>query len=96
MKGRYEQFADLPDKDFSWHTKAVCRDVDPDIFFAESYDPAQNKARVKEARAICARCPVKKLCLEQALTNGEGSYIFGGKTAEERKVILQQRKRTQL
>lgn len=84
---------DIPNKDFSWHHRGACRKVDPDIFFAESDSPLQGRERARQARAVCQGCPVRVQCLQQALDNRETAYVWGGKTVDERKAILRQRKR---
>lgn len=55
-----------------------CLDTDPDIFFMEgneSWAPAKK---------ICAQCPVRNLCLEYALEQGEFYGMFGGMSPSER------------
>lgn len=58
--------------------------VDP--FFTDdeevTYDPLS--ARVKAAKAACARCPVQDLCLEYALAAKVNDGIWGGTTPTER------------
>lgn len=66
----------------SWHDLAACRGVDPDLFFpqrGESLDPA---------RAICATCPVRVDCLEEALARKEEFGVWGGMSTGERKTLL--------
>lgn len=41
-----------------------------------------------EAKAICAVCPVKRECLEYALTHDIGHGVWGGTSPRERKRIL--------
>lgn len=43
----------------AWASRAACRDEDPDTF-----DDARS---VQAARAICARCPVTRQCLDDIL-----------------------------
>ncbi|MFC5909493.1 WhiB family transcriptional regulator [Streptacidiphilus monticola] len=62
---------------------AVCRAVDPDVFFP---DPDDTEA-IDLAKAICAACPVKLACLERALTRFEQIGVFGGTTGAERAAL---------
>lgn len=56
-----------------WRDEAVCRDFDrPEIFFSLK---GPDK---KEAKAMCARCPVRRQCLEDALEKQDRFGIFGG------------------
>lgn len=64
---------------------ALCAQVDPEMFFAESQGISP-----KPARAICGRCEAKTECLEQALTM-KVYGVWGGLTARERIAIQQQR-----
>jgi len=63
-----------------WRAAAACRGKSVQIFFPDRIDH-QGHA---EARAICAGCPSRVPCLEEALTNREQYGIFGGLTATAR------------
>jgi WhiB family redox-sensing transcriptional regulator len=62
-----------------WRDLAACRDTDPDLFFADG--------RVAEAKQVCAGCPVRQACLEQALRKREGHGVWGGADEEERRAL---------
>ena len=66
-----------------WRSAAACRSADPDLFFPIS---ASGRApeQVAEAKAICARCPVRRQCLAFALHTRQAYGIWGGMTEEER------------
>lgn len=49
-----------------------CQDQDPDLFFAES------PAEVERAKAYCAGCAVRELCLTGALERREPWGVWGG------------------
>lgn len=67
-----------------WRHKASCRDEDPELFFPIGNEgPAEGQ--IREARRICAKCPVASECLEWALGNGQDDGIWGGMTASERR-----------
>jgi hypothetical protein len=68
-----------------WRSRAACRELDPDTFF-----PATGGPEVDRAKAVCADCPVRSACLEEALRRiPEG--IAGGLTAAERRTLLRTR-----
>jgi WhiB family redox-sensing transcriptional regulator len=62
--------------------KAACLDSDPVIFFPDS--PSNYTIRVRQAKKICATCPVALQCLAQAI-DGEEFGIWGGTTEVERR-----------
>jgi WhiB family redox-sensing transcriptional regulator len=72
----------------SWRQRAACRGLDPEIFFPDSDEEAG------EAKAVCARCPVREACLEHALAHREREGIWGGATERERRRILRHRRKT--
>ena len=41
-------------------------------------------AREERAKAVCAACPVRPQCLDQAIESGERYGIWGGMTDSER------------
>ena len=59
-----------------WRLEAACRGMDPETFF-----PPRG-VRVDEAKAICAGCPVRSQCLDDALADGRSEHfgIWGGVT----------------
>lgn len=73
-----------------WRERAICR---PDV----DWFPHENDHRaISGLKAICAACPVRAECLDDALTYPKTSDqwgIFGGLTPTERQTIRQQRKR---
>lgn len=72
----------------SWRQKGSCRGLDPAVFYPASDDDAE------PAKAVCAGCPVRQLCLEYALANRERDGIWGGATERERRRMLRQRRKT--
>jgi WhiB family transcriptional regulator, redox-sensing transcriptional regulator len=79
--------------DRKWRSAAACRSADPELFFPIS---AVGKAleQVAEAKAICARCPVRRQCLAFALRTRQAHGIWGGLTEEERAFIRRPTSRT--
>jgi WhiB family redox-sensing transcriptional regulator len=68
-----------------WSARAACSTANPDLFFPEPDTPAE---RVAEAKQICAACPVRQACLEDAVRRGETDAICGGLTGAERRKLL--------
>lgn len=62
-----------------WMTDALCAQVDPESFF-----PDQG-ASARDAKAICARCPVRAECLAYALERDERFGVWGGQSEKERR-----------
>lgn len=67
----------------SWVKEGRCREIGPldEVFFPDAYK------RGKEAKSICATCPVVAQCLAFALRNDERHGIWGGTTSQEREMI---------
>lgn len=67
-----------------WKGAACVNDaVDPDWF----HDTSKNvQAWAKE---ICNDCPIRITCLTRALEQNETDGVWGGLTAEERKILKQ-------
>ncbi|GAA5152606.1 MULTISPECIES: WhiB family transcriptional regulator [Amycolatopsis] len=75
----------------NWQERAACRDEDPELFFPVS-EMGPGARQVAQAKAVCARCPVRAECLQYALDTGLDHGIFGGTTdAERRKLVRRTR-----
>jgi WhiB family redox-sensing transcriptional regulator len=72
-------------EEFRWQDQASCLGMDPDLFFPE------RGASTRDAKAICAACPVRVECLEFALSNGEKFGIWGGMSERERRRVRRMR-----
>lgn len=72
----------------TWRQRAACQGLDPDIFYPASEDDAD------EAKAICAQCNVRQVCLEYALVNRERDGVWGGLTDRERRRLARQRRKS--
>ncbi|WP_353946471.1 WhiB family transcriptional regulator [Streptomyces sp. HUAS MG91] len=84
----YEPCAPRVLGDQSWQEHAVCRPtahhhIDLDLFFPEP----DEMDRIREAKSLCAQCPVRRTCLDAALENGDRDGIRGGMTEEEREPL---------
>lgn len=71
-----------------WRVMGACRRVDPELFFAEAERDPLRTVLIREAKAVCAQCPVLSLCRQHGLEAQEPHGIWGGLTAEERKSKL--------
>ncbi|MGV0805777.1 WhiB family transcriptional regulator [Mycolicibacterium setense] len=60
-----------------WQGRAACANEDPALFFVDKGEP------VDEAKAICARCPVRIQCKQAAIDRGEVHGVWGGATRTE-------------
>lgn len=85
----------MPLTNGDWREHAACNtpDVDADDFF-----PADGSRVKKSVRELCAGCPVRNHCLEDALAyDPQDDWGFwGGTTAPERRAIRAARRRGQL
>lgn len=73
-----------------WRDEAACAGMDVELFF-----PHHNDLTVEAART-CARCPVRTACLLDALETRERYGIRGGKSADQRQVMLRNNARRTL
>lgn len=77
-----------------WREQAACRHMDPAIFHPQGGTGRSAMVLVREAKAICANCPVEDDCLEYALrveTIGSEAGVWGGTTPDERRRITRER-----
>jgi WhiB family redox-sensing transcriptional regulator len=72
--------------DPTWRDRAACLGLDPDVFFPLSNDwkGRADIGKVLEAKAICARCPSRQACLDDAIESKDAWSIRGGLTPQER------------
>jgi hypothetical protein len=63
--------------DLSWAVQGRCVGKDPELFFGSS------ASQVSAAKAICSDCPVRRSCLEFAVSGNE-TGVWGGTTESER------------
>jgi WhiB family redox-sensing transcriptional regulator len=65
----------------AWHADAVCRQIGGDEWFPNKGESP------REAKKICATCPVSAECLQYALDNDERFGIWGGVTERDRRKL---------
>ncbi len=68
-------------EDLPWATEAKCLEAEPETFFPEK------GGSTREAKRICATCPVRTECLDYALANDERFGIWGGMSERERRKL---------
>lgn len=73
----------IQSNDFSWRNHAACAKNDPEMFFPEKGGPTA------DAKRICNSCDVREKCLQYALDNRQLFGIWGGKSAQQRKKMLE-------
>lgn len=74
-----------------WRDGAACRSLGNQIFFPVGGEPGA-VAQVRQAKAICASCPVRFECLEFALQTAQEDGVWGGHTEDERRSIRRSRR----
>lgn len=62
-----------------WYDLAACRGVSVAVFFPDADDD------YSIARQVCATCPVRKPCLDEAQRARINHGMFGGLTPNERR-----------
>jgi len=67
-----------------WRENSACGSSDADDLFADS-------PRQKQAKAVCARCPVRTECLAEALDERIEFGVWGGMTERERRALLRRK-----
>lgn len=79
----FPDLAHMPD----WYDTALCAQVGyPDLW----HPRAVNDATIPDAKSVCARCPARADCLDQALADWHLTGIWGGTTDQEREQIRRQ------
>jgi WhiB family redox-sensing transcriptional regulator len=75
--------------DWEWQQDAACRGADVSTFYHPDNERGVSRARREmRAKAICASCPVKAMCLAWALKAREPYGVWGGLSVEEREQRL--------
>lgn len=82
-----------PNADFwDWQLHGACRGENSEVFYHPDGERGRDRARRENrAKAICAECPVMKLCRDHALAVAEPYGIWGGMSETERTVLLRKR-----
>jgi WhiB family transcriptional regulator, redox-sensing transcriptional regulator len=72
----------------SWRERALCPQVDPELFFPRQGDPKG----ARRAKNVCLHCEVRPECLQYAVTNDERFGIWGGLSERERRRLKYRRR----
>ena len=75
-----------------WIERARCLDEDPDLFFPVGTTGLALE-QIALAKAVCAGCSVREICLEWALSTCQDAGVWGGLDEEERRIIRRARRR---
>lgn len=74
----------------AWRSQAACAG-EVGVAFYPPLRPEKRSAkgaREERAKALCASCPVRQPCLDEAVAHGERFGIWGGLTDRERTRLL--------
>ena len=69
----------------SWHHYAACQGRDPEVFFPSGDNDLSRRRRLQEAKAVCAGCAVRSLCLEWSVLAGYEHGVWGRWSEDERR-----------
>ena len=65
-----------------WQRRAACAETGPELFFGPDDEmPGDQQARETAAKRVCARCPVRRECLEYGESlgaDGRRHGVWGG------------------
>ena len=66
-----------------WRALAACQSADPELFFPVS-PSGPSMAQLREAKAVCAECAVRRECLAFALRTHQVHGVWGGLSEQDR------------
>lgn len=75
----------------TWRDSAACLGLAPDLFFPEK--AAESSSQAQAAKAVCADCPVRLECAEDAVETRAGFGVWGGLSPKERRQWARARRR---
>ncbi|SDD08275.1 WhiB family transcriptional regulator [Actinokineospora iranica] len=68
-----------------WQDRGACRGAPADRFFSPDNERGRARdQRIREAKRVCARCPVLTRCRDHALRTAEPYGVWGGLDENER------------
>jgi len=67
-----------------WRSSAACLTHDPELFFPVG-ESDTSRPQIREAKAVCARCPVAAECLEYVLDTRQDFGVWGGTSVDDRR-----------
>jgi hypothetical protein len=84
----------LPPAERNWRERAACRTADPELFFPQVGAPDE-LAQTAAAKRLCAACPVREVCLADAMAWEDPARrvgVFGGLSADDRGELFEIRR----
>jgi len=70
----------------TWHDRAACLAVDPELFFPiGKTGPAL--LQIEETKAVCRQCEVAETCLSWTIESGQDAGVWGGLSEDERRAL---------
>ncbi len=84
-----QPLAQVPiDTHWFWQEDAACREADPLLFFHPQNERGSSRLRRdREAKRVCAGCPVRMECADYAIRSREPYGVWGGMSEDDREVI---------
>ncbi len=74
---------------WEWQQHGSCRAQDTELFFHPEGERGPSRSgREAAAKAVCAQCPVMRLCRAHALRVREPYGVWGGLSEQDRLEIL--------
>lgn len=81
-------------ENYDWQYKGACNGEDPELFYLPYNARGEEKLQqIKDAKAVCARCPVIEQCLNFAIETEEPFGIWGGMSEDERNTLIRRKRR---
>jgi len=74
-----------------WRAQGACVSADPELFFPIA-SSGLAMVQLRRAKVICGRCPVRRQCLEFALSMPDVHGVWGGTSDRERGRMLAARR----
>jgi WhiB family redox-sensing transcriptional regulator len=68
-------------REMAWADWAICGETDPEAYFPEKGGSS------RQAKRVCAGCPVRQACLEYALETDQRWGIWGGTSERQRRTM---------
>lgn len=72
------------DDDEDWRERAVCAQIDPDLWFPEK------GGNTRDAKKLCLTCTVRAQCLDFAMEHEERYGVWGGRSERERRRMVKE------
>lgn len=74
-------------RNYDWRDDGTCRQTDPELHFPVAHTQGWKK-QTRQAKQVCAGCPVIEECLKWALETGQTAGVWGGLSEQERRQML--------